>query len=85
MAHLIQPDGTVTGHTPKSGRDWSLIEIQFLIGGYIERVPTTKKHEAYCDEEGVQRKLPVNAFASLLLRVELVGPVLLLDKTERLP
>ena len=85
MAHLIQPDGTVTEHTPKSGRDWSLEEMQFLIGGYIERVPTPKKYEAYCNEEGLLRKLPVNTLACLLLRVELVGPILVLDKTERLP
>ena len=85
MAHLIQPDGTVTEHTPQSGRDWSLAEMQFLIGGYIERVPTTKKYEAYCDEDGLRRKLPLNPLGCLLLKTELVGPILVLDKTERLP
>lgn len=85
MGRLIQPDGTITHHTPNAGRDWSLAELQFLIDGYVERVPTSEPIEAYCNEDGRQRRLALNPVAAVLLQTRLVGPVLVLDTPERVP
>ena len=38
MATLYSADGTIQTHVPSNGPTWSLRELQFLVGGYIEQV-----------------------------------------------
>ena len=85
MATLIHSNGTATTHTPQHGTYWSLSELQFLVGGYIEQVPTPTRHLAFCDEDGLGRRLPLNLRASTMLKAQLVGPVLVIARAEVVP
>ena len=87
MAKLIQPDGTVSTHVPDQPPKWSLKELQFLVGGYIEQVRIREGSEAegalaFCDEDGRMKRLPFNEAASGLVGYQYVGPVLLIEDDE---
>ena len=87
MATLYRPDGTHTVHSPAHPPEWSLAELQFLVGGYIELVRISKGSAisgkvAYCDEDGRRKQLPLNARASRLVGYAYVGPVLVIDDRE---
>ena len=89
MADLIHPDGTVTEHRPNTPPDWTLAELQFLVGGFLEQVrrpgwlPRDETVLAFCDEDGLAKGLAVNARASRVLGRQYVGPVLIIADEER--
>jgi|GEM_PF-2699887 len=87
MAELFQADGTKSQHVPSQPPEWSLQELQFLVGGYIEKVyvrpgSPAEGALAFCDEDGRAKRLPLNATASWLVGYEYRGPVLLFGKGE---
>ena len=52
MATLYRTDGRTRELTPANGVNWSLPELQKLVGGYIEVVPTLDGKYMVIDEEG---------------------------------
>lgn len=94
MARLIRVDGTETIVTPK-GKKWTLEELQMLVGGYIEFVPSIQPVRMLVDEEGLLKMKPLNAKATDIVCQKLagkqvfgnpviVGDVLILDKGEKM-
>lgn len=91
MAILIAVDGTVSTVVPSNGKAFSLAEMRHNIGGgFVERIPYPiplgifphnakgkRLSGAWCDEEGLLKKMPANEKASRLFRHPIVGPVLL--------
>ena len=61
--------------------DPTLETFQDLIGGYIESI-TRENLSAYCDEEGRLKGLALNHFASLVLGVEVCGPVVFMGPVD---
>lgn len=87
MATLYLPDGTRTFHAPAHPPNWSLVELQFLVGGYIELVKISQGSAingkvAYCNEDGRRHRLQLNTQASRLVGYMYVGPVLVIDDRE---
>jgi Domain of unknown function (DUF3846) len=65
-----------------AGRKVTLEELQDAVGGYIEAVPGTRSR-AYCNEEGLLKKLPFNMEASLRFSQKLVGDVVELEPGDK--
>jgi len=86
MADLMHPDGRVTTHVPKNPPEWTLPELQFLVGGYIEQATDAagRRVNAFCDEDGLAKELKVNAKASTTIGRGYVGPVLFISDDERI-
>jgi hypothetical protein len=79
MARIIKTDGTIE-EFPDSDVD-SLEKMQAAVGGYIE-VLLVRGHLAWIgDEEGVQKNKPDNPIASILMEQQVVGDILVIDKT----
>lgn len=69
----------VDGRLEPVNQKWTLAQMQAFVGGYIERVRCTVAHRALlCDEEGLLKDKPVNAFAT-----KLVQPGTLMDQGLR--
>jgi hypothetical protein len=88
MAQLIQVNGDVSTHLPANPPEWSLKELQFLVGGYIELVKiragsSVEGAVAFCDEDGRCKGLKLNETASAVVGFEYRGPVLILGDDER--
>ena len=96
MAVKIHPDGPVTTVTAQNEAGFELAELQAIVGGYIERVPTTpvastltteyqlEDGEAYVDEEGILKAKKINPLACQLLGyAPLVGDVLIMTQEEK--
>lgn len=61
QAIRIDPEGEVTYHKPGNGKNFSLAELQSLVGGMIERVSLPSQQEyLFCDENGLLKDLPGN-------------------------
>lgn len=95
MATLIPADGSAPRFVePAGGRSmFTLAELQALVGGYIELVRVPFRVAAgtlvlFCNEDGKRLQLPVNRYATALMRVALqpndvlVGDVVLCTPTE---
>jgi len=100
MATLIPAVGVPRFVEPANGGAFTLAELQAFVGGYIEllRVPLTLlTHDGgdpwrplvlFCNEDGKRLRLPVNRFATSLMRPVLrpddvlVGDVLLCTPGE---
>jgi hypothetical protein len=63
---LIRADGTETEVTP-ADTEFTLEELQVLVGGYIELVSTRDGLQMYVNEEGLVLDLPINVKASGLI------------------
>lgn len=66
----IRSDGTQAVVTPKDGVSFSLAELQFFVGEYIERVRTRDKRNMYVDEEGTLKGKAPNMIATTLVSPE---------------
>lgn len=64
MAQIIKTDGTRIEVSPKNGKDFSLEELQEIVGGYIEIVEC-EKNIMVINEEGKLMNLPFNHIATL--------------------
>lgn len=72
---LISADGTTRNIVPNNGREFSLIELQTFVGGYIELASTRDNRLMYLNEEGKQKNLPINLQATKLYRFGHLDPV----------
>lgn len=87
-AILLCPNGACITVYPENGTDFTLAELQAHIGGYVETkvLPQSGRIVAW-DEDGLSKKLPVNAEATKRMRgkvnmsaMGIVGNVLICDK-----
>ena len=79
-SEIITPEGRVTTARPK-GKAWSLEEMQEIVGGWIEIVPTLDGRLMILNEEGKLDGLPANSKATALFGDHdvIVGTVLVTD------
>ncbi len=89
MARLIRADGMEAVIHPGNGKKFSLQELQQLVGGLVEAVPTTTRLRMYVNEEGRLKGLPLNVKATALLPPHylqagnfIVGDAVVVDKGE---
>jgi hypothetical protein len=86
MAKIIKFDGETIEVKPENGTDFSLEELQEIVGGYIETVPTYKRGEILVvNEEGKLLGLPFNREATVLARIYndyIAGDALLCKEDE---
>jgi hypothetical protein len=64
MATLLRPDRRKDEIQPLNGVNWSLEELQTLVGGYIEVIGTKDGRFLVIDEEGKLKRKPLNAAAT---------------------
>lgn len=65
MANLYKVDGTIEVVHPANGKHWTLKEMQDLVGGFIEFLPSIRA-KIVVNEEGLIKGLPVNEKATAL-------------------
>ena len=88
MAQIIKTTGEVIETQPKNGTDFSLEELQTIVGGYIEVVSLRDGRLVCCDEQGKCKGKDRNHKATdifqaaLPTRDFLVGDVLVCDVNE---
>lgn len=88
MALLIQTNGQETFVRPKSGRLFTIEELNFYVDGYIEMVPMAGGVWMVLNEDGKGLGKPVNFKATAITRDILhpsdivVGDVLLCSNQE---
>lgn len=75
---LVEPDGRAF-LTPLRAPP-TLQQLQSAVRGYVERVPLPAYRLAFCDEDGIAKKLPLNRGAVNYLNTgfRLFGPVVIL-------
>jgi hypothetical protein len=78
---VIRADGSHEYPKPKNGRTWTLKELRSIVGGSIELLPVPSaigfdKCLMVVNESGLPMRLPPNYIASILMRMNLVGDVL---------
>lgn len=81
---LITPAGSQVFAAPANGREFTLEELQNLVGGSVERKGLGGDRAIYFDEEGWLKDLPSNTPARALLNLTFVpvGNVLLVVTRE---
>jgi hypothetical protein len=82
VAYVYRVGATEPERIVSVGGDFSLLQLQKFVGGYIELVPGIRPYVAYCNEEGRLKGLPVNALASRKYGQELVGDVVQIKREE---
>lgn len=89
MAQIIKSNGVVIEVTPKNGTNFSLEELQEIVGGYIEILPLNCGRIIVCDDEGIFKNYALNQKATELLnrnscctKGTIVGNVLVCDKEQ---
>ena len=66
MATILRVDGDSEEVQPRNGIDFSLEELQKIVGGYIEIVKVSNRQIMVVDNEGKLKGKPVNLMASFL-------------------
>ena len=86
MATIYRVDGTIENVTPATGGEFTLDEVQKIVGGYVELV---RLDEGFflVDEDGRYKGLPINPQATALAAQSLgpltiVGTALLTNDVE---
>ena len=83
MAYIIYPNAPKEHTTPKNGTDFSLEELQSIVGGYIEIVHLDDdEFIMVVNEEGRLLGLPSNRDASSIAWQPIVGTALLCRANE---
>lgn len=88
MAQIIKSSGEVIETQPNNGTDFSLEELQTIVGGYIEVVSLRDGRLICCDEEGKLKGKEHNQKATEVYQANvpvwdhLVGDVLVCDADE---
>lgn len=84
-AYILKASGKVIETKPKNGTDFSLEELNEIVGGYIEVIRTINDNQIMVlNEEGKLKHLPVNQRATALypnLADIIVGDVLVCDRS----
>lgn len=68
MAKFYRYDGIIEDVTPKNGNDFTLEEMQAMVGGYIETLSLTDGKWIVVNEEGKLHNLPLNFNATKIIR-----------------
>ena len=82
MAQIIKTTGEIIETEPSNGTDFSLTELQAVVGGFIEVVHLPDGRLMVVNEEGKLNGLPVNPKASELYPDIIVGDVLVCEYYE---
>lgn len=64
-AQIIKTDGTIQDVAPADGKAFSLEEMQRIVGGYIEIIPSNDGRLIVLNEEGKLHNLPGNPAATV--------------------
>ena len=67
MAKILRPDGTSNEVAPANGSNFVLAELQAIVEGHIEIVPTRDGSILVCNEESKILDLPRNDQATALV------------------
>lgn len=87
MTVIYKSNGDIIETSPKNGKDFSLKELQEIVGGYIEIIDL-KDGYMVINEEGKFLDLPLNADATTLymcvtnINDYIVGDVLICPKNQ---
>lgn len=83
MATFLRSTGESETLSPANGSHWALEELQLLVGGYIEIVRTLDGRFLVIDENGKNKRKPLNIAATRLYRYgrhdPIVGDVVIVD------
>ena len=88
MAKIYKTNGEVLDIEPKNGKDFSLEELQAVVGGYIEIAEMKGGEFMVINEEGKLEGLPFNEKATELYQKKvyqgdfIVGDVLVCKKSQ---
>lgn len=82
MAQIIKTTGKIIETEPSNGTDFSLTELQAVVGGFIEVVHLPDGRLMVVNDEGKLNGLPVNPKASELYPDIIVGDVLVCEHYE---
>lgn len=82
MAQIIKTTGEIIETDPSNGTDFSLTELQAVVGGFIEVVHLPDGRLMVVNDEGKLNGLPVNPKASELYPDIIVGDVLVCEHYE---
>jgi hypothetical protein len=88
MAYIIKTAGEVIETKPNNGTDFSLEELNEVVGGYIEVISLHDGRLIVCDEEGKLKGKDMNHKATEFFRLTLlttdflVGDVLVCNEEE---
>ena len=82
MAKIIKASGEFVAIEPKNGKNFSLEELQSIVGGYIEIVYLSDGSLMVVNEEGLLKELPYNLVASGIAGFYIVGDVLLCKENQ---
>jgi hypothetical protein len=66
MAQIITTNDQTIAVEPKNGKDFTLEEMQKIVGGYIECIYLPNKMIMIIDEEGKCKDKPINYAATTL-------------------
>lgn len=65
---ILKADGSFEHRPPANGRDYTLGELQKIVGGYVEIIKTPRGMFMVIDEEGKLNEKPVNIAATEIFR-----------------
>ena len=82
MAQIIKTTGEIIETEPSNGTDFSLTELQAVVGGFIEVVHLPDGRLMVVNDEGKLNGLPINPKASELYPDIIVGDVLVCEHYE---
>lgn len=87
MAKLYKTDGTIYTVNPSNGSDFTLEELQEMVGGYIEILNLHNDNIIVVNEEGKLERLPLNEAATKIIRLSgyadyIVGNALICTSEE---
>ncbi len=88
MAEIIKTDGTRMDAVPANGTDFSLEEMQKIVGGLVEIIDLDEDKCIVLNEEGKIDDLPFNEEATKIFRSYfktgdyIVGDVLICDNEQ---
>lgn len=88
MAQIIKTTGEIVDITPKNGTDFTLEEMQSIVGGWIEIQNLNNGRKMVVDEEGKLKGYDFNLKATIIYREEvspydcIVGDALICERGE---
>ena len=77
FAQIIYPNYNNQAVVPGNGTDFTVKELQDIVGGSIERIELPDNMALVVNQDRVLQKLPYNEFASMLFNFNLYGNVIL--------
>ena len=82
MARIIRVDGEVIEVEPANGREFTLAEMEKLVGGEVDVIRTDMDASMAVDGNARAKGLDLNRRASVMAGQFVIGPAVLLDRRE---